>query len=105
MTKQKQIEDYPELDKWCDDNLETVETISFVEGMYHGEAVEQKLLEQQAKVDSLTEQNREIESEYKELLWRNQKLEAFVAVVDYSGLAKTNQDIADTIELLNKESK
>lgn len=88
----KQIEDYPELDKWLEENEEELSEGTFG---FDLTCVKQKLLEMQSKIDELTEEAEnsdwlakkavELTEQNKEL--REQKEQAgatFVKVIEYA---------------------
>ena len=62
----KQIEDYPKLDRWLDNNALSGIECSKSEYYAPFDAVSAKMLEMQQQIDSLTEQNKQLQQENKQ---------------------------------------
>lgn len=108
----KQIEDHPELDKWLDDVSISGGECSSCEYYVWHESVAEKLLEQQAKIDSLAEQLKDRESringyinDVESLTGQNKELQEQVnfKIEECITLAKACNRWKETA--LNKESK
>ena len=101
----KQIEDYPELDKWCDDNF-IHESDSTPFECYEAEAVEQKLLEMQSRIDELEKYNIDLANESHS---KSVKIDSLTEQLDqaikdaYMAESKAYNDTEDTIVRLEDE--